>query len=421
MSLSNTAANLLIRSSGIGVQLMLVPIAVTTLGKDTYGLWMTAMSLALIASALDLGAMNAVFNISARKRFQLGANLCAVAASRRTLFIVSGLLILLAIVSYSFDVAQLLNTQQPKNSTRALILLVCTISLLTLPFSVFNQLRLGRLEAARIAPALVLGNLGGLVAAWIVSQVSNSPFAFIAAALLPAFLAQVTTALLGFARYTRLPVRCLTAPLICANHRIRAEGSPFFVVQVATLGSFHIDNLIIATMLTSARAAEYSLANRFFSIISIVLSVFLATSWPLYAKLAHNQNSGRLHDAFKRNLLLSVGFAAASALILYALRGTFFQHWTRGTVRPESDLMIALGLFAVVNAAIGNISAVLNATNNIRIQAIVAVAMLLPNVLLSVLLVRQFGPVGTVSASIICAMTMLCIYFWYLKKFRKLR
>jgi len=413
MSLSNTASNLLIRGSSIGAQLALVPIAITTLGPDTYGLWMVATAVAAIATAFDLGTLNAAFNIAARSSNRRAADLCAFAAARRAAGIVAALLLLLTAVVMTIDVSSILNTKQPVGAARLLVLLVCTASLLTLPFAVFNQLSLGRMQASRIAPILILANVGGFIAAWIASQFSASPLLFVACALLPALLAQVHVAMRTLAYDVRLPRRSLRAPLVRARRRIRSQGSPFFVAQIATLGSFHIDNLIIATMLSSAQAAEYSLANRYFSIISILISVYLSTAWPVYAGLARAGDSSALRESFKRNLSFSIAVAVVLAGLLFTVRQPFFEAWTRGTVAPGDDLMLVLGIFSIITAALGNISALFNAIGRLRLQALVTALMLLPNVLLSVLMVREFGVTGTVAASAICASTMLVIYSWH--------
>ena len=409
MSISNTASSLLIRASSIGTQLVLVPIAITAVGKDDYGLWAVSTSIATILTALDLGSSNAAFNIAACSLNRRAADLCVFAAARRAGGMMLALMLVLAVVVMNVDIAALIHTQHTTTHARILLLEVCGFSLLGLPFSVFNQQRLARLQASSIAPVLVLGNLGGLAAAWLASQLASSVFTFYAAALLPPMLSQAWVALRSESADGRLPRRWLTAPLYQARRRIRKQGSSFFIIQIAALGSFNIDNLIVAVMLSSSQAAEFALANRYFSIIAILLSVYLATAWPMYAALSRD-NPGRLMNLFWRNLSLSLVFAAISAAVLFTLRGPFFDFWTRASVRPSTDLILAFALLSVVNAGLGNVSAFQNATGRLKVQAIVAAAMLLPNLLLSVVLVPRLGPAGTVIASILCATLMLAIY-----------
>jgi O-antigen/teichoic acid export membrane protein len=409
MSISNTASNLLIRVSSIGTQLALVPIAITTVGKDAYGLWMVSISIANILIALDLGSMNAAFNIAARNFNHRVVDLCAFAAARRAGKMMLCLFLLTTILVMNLDIATLLHTQQSNIYARTLLLMVCSISLLTVPFAVFNQRRLARLQAFTMAPILILGNLFGLAAAWGVSQIDSSAYFFYAAALLPPMLSQVWIALSLGEKAGSLPKRWLTAPLNRANRRIRKESSHFFVIQIAALGSFNIDNLIIAVMLSSSEAAEFALANRYFSVIAILLSVYLATAWPMYASIMRH-NQVKLMKLFWRNMFLSIAFATTTAAILFSIRRPFFDAWTRGAVLPSTNLMVAFALLSIVNAALGNVSALQNATSQLKVQAIVASFMLMPNLLLSVSLVPHMGSAGTVLASILCAIVMLVIY-----------
>ena len=419
MSFTNTAANLLIRASSIGTQLAIVPFAISTIGQDAYGLWMASGSIAAITVALDLGTLNATFNIAARCRYRKAADLCAYVAARKAACISLVLLGALAIAAWNVDVSSLLNSQQSSESSRQTLLLVCGISLTTLPFSVFNQLRFARLEISRIAPLLILGNLGGLLCALLASRAQTSQHFFLVAALLPALLAQAIVAIHGAIVHVRIPWRSLLAPLNRASMRVKEHGSQFFLVQIAALGSFHIDNLIIARMMSTSQAAEYSLANRYFSIISILLSVYLTTAWSVYAGLARSGHSERLSRVFVRNLTYSVAFAAASAALLYAFKEPFFARWTRSTVSPGSSLMLALGILSVFNAALGNVSVLMNSVGQLRVQVIISAAMLIPNIALSVWMVGQFGPAGTAAASALCAALMLTCYLWYWKFIRR--
>jgi O-antigen/teichoic acid export membrane protein len=320
---------------------------------------------------------------------------------------------IIATVALSVDVASLLNTGQPLHSARASVLLVCGLALFALPFSVFNQLRLGRMQASKVAPALITGNLCGFFAAFAVSRLTDSPLAFIASAAIPPILSQIFVAARMQISEARLPLHSATAPLTRAQRRVRMDASPFFVAQLATLGGFHADNLIIASLLSSSQAAEYSLTSRYFSIISILLSVYLATAWPQYARLQHLNDQATLHRVFWRNVFASVIVALACSVILIAVSAPFFKTWTRASVQPDSGLMLAMAAFAIVNAALGNISVLLSSMGSVRVQAIVSTAMLLPNVGLSVVLLHQIGMVGPVVASAVCASLMLAAYFLY--------
>jgi O-antigen/teichoic acid export membrane protein len=325
----------------------------------------------------------------------------------------------IAAVAMIADVSSLLNTQQSLNTARASVLLVCGLSLLALPFSVFNQLRLGRMQANRVAPALIAGNLCGFFAALAASRLTDSPLAFIASAAWPPVLSQIFVAIRTRVSEARLPSRCTNAPLVRANRRVRLDASPFFVTQLATLGSFHVDNLIISAMLSSSQAAEYSLTNRYFSIISILLSVYLATAWPQYAKLQHLNDRAALHRVFWRNVIGSVVAAVVCSVVLIAVSSPFFRTWTRASVLPDSGLMLAMAAFAIVNAALGNVSVLLSSMGSVRIQAVVSTALLLPNVGLSIVLVREVGVAGPVIASALCASLMLTTYLLYWKRARR--
>ncbi|MBW8846954.1 MAG: lipopolysaccharide biosynthesis protein [Burkholderiales bacterium] len=416
MLLSNTVANLLIRASSIVAQLGIVPIAMTSVGRDNYGLWMTCASVATIATALDLGMVNTAFNVAARSRHGKAAELCVYAAVRKAAWVAFTLLVLLLVAISTMDVDGILHTQATAGETRSILFVVSFMSLAALPFSVFNQLRLGRIQASSIAPFLVITNLASLPAAYLTSQLTTSIHAFVAAATLPALLGQAAAALWSVHQASSFGPLAMTRKLAAADRRVRLEGRQFFMIQLATVGAFHVDNLIIAGMLSTSDVADYSLANRYFSIIAIMLSIYLSTAWPAYAQIARQRDSRRLRQVFLGNLASSIGFAAGVSAVLFAARHWAFGLWTHAKVEPSAFLLLAFATFSIINAVLGNISALMNALGLLKLQARVSLTMLAPNLGLSILLVPRWGAAGTVVASVLCSLVMVLVYLNVLRR-----
>lgn len=411
MSISNTASNLMIRGSSIGLQLALVPIALSMIGKDEYGIWMISTSLATILLALDLGLLNTSFNIVARNLNNRIADLCAFAAARYAAVVMVVIFLILFLIISSLNVASLLNSSLQNREVQLLIIGVCGVSLLTMPFSIFNQRLLARMQAAKIAPYIVIGNVSTFILAWLVNEISDSKFLFYIVVLLVPLFFQAWVALNPKISGAHIPRSAIIAPLNRARERIKKQSSAFFSIQIAALGSYNIDVLIVGSMLSSIQAAEFALASRYFSIIAILLTVYLMSAWPIYASISRD-NPERLIKYFSWNLALSILFAAACAIFLLLIQSPFFAIWTKNEIKPEINLMVALAILSVINAALGNFSVIQNAIGRLKIQALVSGLMLLPNFIISIILVNKMGASGPIIASIFCGFVTLTIYMY---------
>lgn len=409
MKISNTLSNLIIRGSSIGLQLALVPLAIPMIGKDEYGIWMISISLATILIALDLGLLNTSFNISARNLNNKIADLCAFAAARDAAIVMVLIFTALFFIIKYTNLESLLNSSVPDKEIKLLIMGVCGISLLTVPFSIFNQRLLARMQAARMAPYIFFGNLSAFFLAWLVTQLSGPKLLFYSAAMLIPLFFQVWVALNPRISNASIPVRSITAQLKRARIRIKKQRSAFFYIQIAALGSYNLDTLIVGIMLSSAEVAEFALVSRYFSIIAILLSVYLMTEWPIYARIARDKPE-RLGYYFKSNMIYSVIFSLTCVVILFLIKDPFFNIWTRNEIKPEVQLMVAFALLSIVNSAIGNFSVVQNATGRLKIQAKISGLMLIPNILISLLLVQIIGASGPIIASIVCGLLTLIAY-----------
>jgi O-antigen/teichoic acid export membrane protein len=397
-------------------QLGIVPIAMTAIGRDSYGLWMTCASLATIVAAIDLGMVNASFSMAARSRNSRAAELCAYAAARKAARVAFALFVTLLIAVFTVDFAKVLHTHSTAGETRSILLVVSFMSLVALPFSVFNQLQLGRMKASRIAPFLVAANLVSLPSAYLASQLTSSTYAFVASATLPAMLGQVLAAFWSARQGSSFGPLAVSRKLVAADRRIRLEGRQFFLIQLATVGAFHIDSLIIAGLLSTSDVADYSLANRYFSIIAILLSIYLNTAWPAYAMIMRQSDGVRLRRVFLGNLVSSIVFASCCSAALFAASNYVFEMWTHAKIEPSAYLLLAFVAFSIVNAALGNICALMNSLGLLKLQAKVSLAMLAPNIGLSILFVTHWGAVGTVVASVLCSLAMVLIYLNVLRK-----
>jgi O-antigen/teichoic acid export membrane protein len=190
-----------------------------------------------------------------------------------------------------------------------------------------------------------------------------------------------------------LDTRQLRAPL--------QQGVSFLLLQIAALVLFQTDNLIIAAFLGAEAVTEYSVTFRLFGYVVLVQSLLLTPLWPAYAEAFEKGDVAWIKVTMKRLLIVSMPAFAIVIVLLVLFSSPILDRWTGSQVRPPLSLVILIAVWTLMALWGNNFSVLQNALGRIRLQAISSIAMALINLVLSLLLVRGYGSVGVITATIV--------------------
>jgi O-antigen/teichoic acid export membrane protein len=386
--------------AGQGVALLVliasVPLALDYLGRERFGLWMTAVAaaelLSFAALGLDKGLLNALAAADGRDDR---------AAARRlvsTAFVILGgivlaLLALLALVYPVFPWARLLNAPATAEAGPVMAVLVAC-ALLALLASLVDTVQAayqegflnglwkaaGRLlSLAALAAAIGLGKS----VAWIALAVAGAPL-----------LAALGNAVMLF-RYRRpwLAPR-LDALRHDASRVLFGAGSLFFLTQLAFTLAYYADNLIVAQLLGSEAVAAYAVTARLFDLPGMLLLLIGGALWPPLAEAIARGDIAWAERGLRRLVIVSLGLVAATALPLILLGPMLLRWWVGNAVMPPASLFVAFGLFWLLSAVTQPIGVFLGAANALRFQLGCAVLLAAGGLALKLALARPLGTAG---------------------------
>jgi len=414
-----TAANVLSKALSMILLIVSVPLTLSYLGNERFGIWMTISSLAGLLAFLDFGIGNGLLNRVAHS---------AADAKRERLpqVITNGLLLLsivgfvvgtaLLTVSYLIPWGSLIKVSDPAlvPEIRISASTFAVVFGLSLPFLGIQRVFLGLQEGFLVHVATSIASiisLGLLLA--VTSRQGTIPE-----------LILVTIGVQAVAPIILLPLllrRRLFAS--CSLLQFRSDGSAllrtggvFFVLQVGAMVAWGSDSLIVSSMLGASQVAILAVTYRLFQFVTQPLAMITNPLWSGYADAAARKDTKYIRQTLKTSMVLSFSAALVAAAIVLASHRWLIAHWTSNSVEVPVVLAMGFAAWSVLDATGNAFAMFLNGLGILRPQLIAVALFCLVAIPLKIVLVSQIGLVGIILASLISyVLTVAVPYLTFLR------
>lgn len=394
-----------------------VPLLLTYLGAERYGLWMTISSLSLLLGFADLGLGNGLLSGVAEANAKNDPGLARQYISS-AFFLMAGMAVCLAIVFLLIkDLvpwARVFNVSAPlavAEAGRAATMFVACL-LVGAPLGIVQRVQSGYQRGFANSLWQALGSLLGLVGLVVaIRWRMGLPWLVLAIAGLPLVAALIQNAALFGGRYPHLRPRWSSAsPTV--TRKILRLGSLFFVLQLAGALAFASDNVIAAQVLGPESVAEYSVAMRLFSVPTLILGMLFMPLWPAYGEAVIRGDVSWVKQTLGRSLFIA-GLVAGLPSMLLVIWGVPLIHWWAGdSVTPSTWLLRGLAAWTVLQAFGNAVAMFLNGANVIRFQVICASVLAAGALLAKIALARWWGLPGIAWGAVIAYSLLVALPYF---------
>ena len=165
--------------------------------------------------------------------------------------------------------------------------------------------------------------------------------------------------------------------------------------------AFSADNLILAHLIGPQAVTQYAIVYQMFSLGPVLFSMFLNALWPAYGEAMVRGDSEWIRATFRRSITIGLCINVPYALVLMLFGNTAAHLWVGYQINASSLVLLAFGIWTMMNSLNGPIAVFLNGANAMRFQAICAPLMACLNLPLSIGLTRGVGLSGVIWGSII--------------------
>ena len=285
----NIIGSLFLKGISIVVQLMLVPMTLTYLSKELYGIWLTISSVVLWLTFFDvgfsLGLKNRLAEAIARGNLERGRQLVSTTyVMLFAIFVPLGLICEL-IIPY-FDWTKILNVDASYGPV-----LVVTMRILILSFvlqMIFNSISTILAAFQRVAFAnsfTLLGNIISLIVIWLLIQFTEPSLINMALAIsfVPVAV-YIVSSLILFSGQLRAVRPSLLAFRKDAIGDIFSLGAKFFIIQIQLIIMQQATNLLISNISNPDFVAYYNIVYRYLGAAMMVFNLVLGLHRRLYQR-----------------------------------------------------------------------------------------------------------------------------------------
>jgi O-antigen/teichoic acid export membrane protein len=349
--LLTTTSGLAVRGVGVLVSLVTVPLVLSYLGKERYGLWTAVTTLVAWAALFDFGLANGLVNLVARAhgRDDTTEATRAFSAAVGALSAVALLLAAMAAVAIplvSWSTILGVRGEVDGDTVRWSVAAALGMFLVGLPLSAVPQLYAGYQKTYLTNAFTLLGSLGGLgllVAAVsfrasmpvLVVALSSTGIIAAGAGLVYARRAFPWVTLRG-AGATRDTLRALTA-----------RSLPIFLYQVGALAVNQTQVVILAHRTGLATVTNFSIAFRMYALLVTLIIFGTASFVPTFREAAERGEHGWARRAFRRLMAIRIGLAGAGGVGMMLLGNEALRLWLR-----RSDIVYGWQTWLVVSALV---------------------------------------------------------------------
>ncbi|HEY2030291.1 MAG TPA: oligosaccharide flippase family protein [Myxococcales bacterium] len=416
------------RGVALLVSFVAVPITVRHLGGERYGAWVTIGSTVAWLSIADLGLGNGLTSALA-EALGRGLRKDAQELVATAFWLLSAVAlacgIVFALAEPHLDWAAILNVKSElarAEVSRAATLAVALL-LAGLPLSLVERVYAALHEGAQANVWSAIASVATLLALFAATEVGGG-MALLVLALSGArvMVQALSGAWLFFRRHPEIAPDPRAAHFTRAS-RISTASARFFVIQIAGLVLYGTDNFIIARVLGPERVTPYSVTWNLFALPSLPIMLAFPYLWPAYTHALARRDVEWVRRIFRLSLAGSIGAAAAMALPLALAGRPLIAVWAGPAAVPPVSVLVWMAVWSVVNSGMNALACLLNAAEQITVQAACGVATAALNVVLSIVWGRAFGIAGVIAATVasFAALAVLPMSFDVLRLFRRLR
>jgi len=422
------AASLLARVIALIATLVSVPVVLNAVGAEEFGLWTTVTAGVALLNLADLGIGNSLLNAIARTRARSTEVTVARLVSSATIVFLSVALLLavaLVVVTRSVNWASIFRVSQTSAAREAVptVLIVGFAMIVSLPLAVTSKVQLAMQEGYRTQAWTIAGQVAAL-AALLIAAKSKASLPVLAACLVFApVIAQAGNSIRVFG-FEHPVLRPRFSMFDRSVARVLLSGGLLFMfLQVSWVLAFASDNLIIDRVLGPRSVTEYAVPYRAFTAVATLAVLPMLALWPAYTDAFARNDHDWLRRTFVRTLVAmsAVGIALGSLALVFAR--PILHAWVGNDTHFSNALLWGFALWLPTYCAGNALAVYFNALDIVRFQVITVGAMVVSNVVLSVVLVRAWGVSGAIYGSLISYAALVIVpSVWYLpRQLRSLR
>ncbi len=371
----NIVSSLIIKGLSILISFVTLPITLSYVDSETYGVWLTISSIVGWFSFFDVGLTQGLRNRLAEAKAKGEDDLARIYVSTTYAIlgiIFTGVWVLFLIINNFLDWSQILKVSTTMRSdVTILAVIVFTYFCISFVFKIITTILMADQYPAKASLIDLFGHLFSLIIIIILVKTTEGSLIKLGLALCIAPLLVLFGANIIFfnRKYYRYRPSFATVRFSHAKDLFNL-GLKFFIIQMASIIQYQTANIIIARSFGTADVTAYNVVYKYFGMLYMVFNIFLIPFWSASTEAYQKNDINWIRNGIKRynqlNLLMLFGL-----LLMLLFSGPFYRMWL-GEGKVSIQFMLSFWGFVYFNVMMYGSKYVqfLNGISALRIQFI---------------------------------------------------
>lgn len=405
----NTIRGVFIKGGGMLISLLLVPMTIDYLTKDTYGTWLTISSIVTMLTFLDIGIGNGLRN----KFSEAVANNNPLLARKyvSTAYTLFGaiqivLICLFMLIVFHIPWQRVFNTKIDIHQLQIVVCLTVTAMAIKLVLDILSYILFAIQESSWVGFITFLSNGLVLVCTYSLTRFTSGNLIYLA--IVTAISPVIILTISGFILYRdHLRIYRPSFHLVDMSHArsLLSLGYKFFVIQMAVIVLFYTDNLIITQLFGPSEVTTYNVAFRYFNAVNIMFTIAIAPYWSAFTEAAVKNDSiwmKQTYDYLRKLWLGLVGII----ILMVVVADPIYSMWIGDRLTVPHSLNVCMGIFVCVSCWNSVTVAVVNGVGKVHLQLFYALVSATINIPLAIFFGRTLG-MGSAGVILATALSLL--------------
>lgn len=199
------------------------------------------------------------------------------------------------------------------------------------------------------------------------------------------------------------------------NKSILKLSAGYFIISIGAALVWNTDNLVIAHFLPLSEVTSYSITFRIYTTAFLVFNTINGVLLPYYGIYKSKNRFDLMQKSFKNSMFISSFLAGIIWVLTFLFSKDIILFWTRD---PElyagKYLFLILGGYGFILSLLSTISTLYASMKIVKVMIFITFAEGLTNLLVSLLLVKEYGLYGIAIGTFVGALTgllIICILF----------
>lgn len=368
------------------VSFLYVPLMISYLGQERYGVWATLLSILSWVVFFDMGIGNGLRNkvTEALAKGDENETINFIASG----YTINGMLIfalwtLLMFATFIIPWAIVFNTETVSEAElRQTVQIAGTFFLLNFWLGLITSVLGAVQRTSVIAFGQLLSNVLAFLMLHLLSMVSDASLSGMA--VIYGVSLVVVNLLLNawfFQRNPKLRPRWL---LDRAHlHPLLTQGLQFFTIQLAVLVIFTTDKILITQLFGPALVTPYEVVFKLYSIITFFHTLISAPLWSAYTDAYHRNDLAWIRGMIRKQINI-FGGVVLSILSVGIIARPLIGVWIGTDLSVPAILLVLMGVYATISCWNNIFAMFVNGSGQVKIQLFTSIAAMLFNIPLAI-------------------------------------